>query len=75
MGVEGAAGLDLAAFGTCLKASATRDHIEKDMEEGRRVGLRGTPTILFNGRRYDLGFGLGADELARTIDELLAGAP
>ena len=41
------------------------------MAEGQRIGLQGTPTLMFNGRRYDMGFGASVDELAQTVELLL----
>ena len=69
-------GLILEDFKQCLSDPQTVQEIEEDMKEGRRIGLQGTPTLLFNGRRYDLSFGGTSDDLAQTVDRLLsASAP
>jgi protein-disulfide isomerase len=74
---EAAQGLDLdmEAFQACRKHPKTAQRIQADIAEGDRAGIRGTPALFFNGRRYDLTFGGGPDDLARTVDRLLAGLP
>lgn len=37
--------LDLPRFRACLEAPATRERLAADLAEGRRVGVRGTPTF------------------------------
>jgi protein-disulfide isomerase len=44
------AGLDLAAFDGCLGSGKHRAAIEKDIEEGARAGVTGTPAFFINGR-------------------------
>jgi protein-disulfide isomerase len=64
-------GLDMAVFKACLEDPKTAQAVDKDITEGKLIGLMGTPTLLFNGRRYDLSFGATADDLSQTIDRLL----
>ncbi|MBL8188557.1 MAG: thioredoxin domain-containing protein [Acidobacteria bacterium] len=45
-----AAGLDAAGFESCLASSRVQTAIQKDVEEGIRLGLTGTPAFLVNGR-------------------------
>ena len=42
--------LDLAKFTAALDAPSPPAIISRDMEEGSRIGIRGTPTFLINGR-------------------------
>ena len=42
-------GLDLAAFSDCLDSDKYRDKVRADMAEGRKLGVRGTPSF-FLGR-------------------------
>jgi protein-disulfide isomerase len=42
-------GLDRGAFDTCLDGGEKTKLVEKDLEEGRRYGVRGTPTFFING--------------------------
>lgn len=44
------AGLDEAKFGSCLQSPAARDYVAADYARARKLGLRGTPSFLVNGR-------------------------
>ena len=44
------AGLDMGSYATCLRAPATRARVERDLADGRRYGVTGTPTFFINGR-------------------------
>ena len=43
-------GLDMARLETEMNSKEIRDLIKADMENGRQVGLRGTPTLFINGK-------------------------
>lgn len=63
-------GLDLPAFEQCLASGKYRAAVQKDVEEGQRLGVTGTPSFFINGRQLT-----GAQPLeafARAIDEELA---
>ena len=65
-------GLEPVAFETCLGSGKFDAAIKKDIEEGQRVGVAGTPAFFINGRLFT-----GAQPLeafARVIDEELARA-
>ena len=65
-------GLEPVAFETCLGSGRHQEAIKKDIEEGQRVGVGGTPAFFINGRLLS-----GAQPLeafARVIDEELARA-
>ncbi|MBM4370562.1 MAG: thioredoxin domain-containing protein, partial [Deltaproteobacteria bacterium] len=62
-------GLDLDAFRAALDGDRYRERLEADMDEGRRAGVRGTPTFFINGRRYDAP-GRAADDIRKVIDTL-----
>jgi protein-disulfide isomerase len=65
-------GLNGAAFETCLSGAKYQAAIKKDIEEGQRLGVTGTPAFFINGRLFT-----GAQPLevfARVIDEELARA-
>lgn len=46
-------GLDKDAFESCLKSERASAQIQKDLDEGNRVGVAGTPTVYVNGRKFD----------------------
>jgi len=44
------AGLDVPAFERYLSSGKHKTTVEKDVEEGARAGVTGTPTFFINGR-------------------------
>ncbi len=42
--------LDVEAFTNCLNAGNAHQRVQADAEEGRRLGVSGTPSFLINGR-------------------------
>jgi len=65
-------GLDVAAFEQCLNSGKYRAAVQQDIEEGKRVGVTGTPAFFINGRLI-----AGAQPLnvfTRVIDDELARA-
>ena len=64
------AGLDLARFKACVADGKQQAAVQKDVEEGKRLDVTGTPTFFINGRPL-----VGAQPLeafARMIDDELA---
>ncbi len=47
--------------------------ISKAMAMGNKAGLRGTPTVYINGRKYEPGAGYTPAAFSKTIDKLMAG--
>lgn len=47
-------GLDMGAYDTAVAASATRERIEADFNDGQYLGISGTPTFLLNGEEIEL---------------------
>jgi protein-disulfide isomerase len=45
------AGLDGAAFESCLNAPRTRDRLTAEVAEGKNSGVNATPTLFINGKR------------------------
>jgi protein-disulfide isomerase len=64
------AGLDLAAFDGCLASGKHRAAIEKDIEEGTRAGVTGTPSFFINGRM--LSGAQPLEKFVQLIEEELA---
>jgi protein-disulfide isomerase len=44
--------LDETAFNTCLDSGAQADAVKKDLEEGKKLGLSGTPSFFVNGHFF-----------------------
>jgi protein-disulfide isomerase len=62
--------LEMGAFDVCLSARTYGSAVQKDIDEGTRVGVTGTPTFFINGRVIS-----GAQPLesfTRIVDEELA---
>lgn len=65
-------GLDIPAFQRCVSSAKFDTAVQKDIEEGRRVGVTGTPAFFINGRLI-----VGAqplDNFVRVIDDELGRA-
>src|SRR5262245_18759547 len=65
-------GLDLARFDQCVASGKHADMVQRDIDEGTRLGLRGTPVFFINSELL-----MGAQPLenfARVIDRELARA-
>lgn len=45
-------GLDPVRFRTDLDSTATQAAIQRDMNDGLRAGVQGTPTVFVNGKKY-----------------------
>lgn len=63
-------GLDLPAFETCVASGKFVRAVQNDIDEGKRIGVTGTPAFVINGRLIS-----GAQPLeafARVIDDELA---
>jgi protein-disulfide isomerase len=63
-------GLDVTAFESCLDSGKYQAAVKKDIEEGNRAGVTGTPAFFINGRMIS-----GAQPLesfVRVIDDELA---
>jgi protein-disulfide isomerase len=45
--------LDMARFNNDLNSLANRELIQKDIQEGNKVGVNGTPALFLNGKRVE----------------------
>jgi protein-disulfide isomerase len=67
----GQVGLDVTKFDGCLAAGVHKATVQRDLDEGNRLGITGTPAFFINGRTLT-----GAQPLeafTRLIDQELAG--
>jgi protein-disulfide isomerase len=56
--------LDATLLRTCMKGDATEAAIQRDLEAGRKLNIRGTPTFVIDGRTYP---GRVPPEVIRTL--------
>ena len=62
---------DLAKFESCMQSGIVASRIDSGIALARRLGMRGTPTVLVNGWRFELP--PSEQQLREVIDDLLAG--
>ena len=62
--------LDDKQFGSCLSSEKYKADIEKDLQEGKKAGVTGTPGFFING--VFLNGAQGQDAFARIIDDELS---
>jgi len=63
-----AVGLDLARYDACMGSAKYAGRIQASYDEGVRVGISATPTLLVGGRLYQ--GRLDSDAIARLVDSL-----
>jgi protein-disulfide isomerase len=63
--------LDRSRFDSALDSGKFAESVQRDLEEGMRLGINGTPTIFVNGRRVSA---KGYDELKATVEQALKAA-
>ncbi|MFT7578637.1 MAG: protein-disulfide isomerase [Myxococcota bacterium] len=64
-------GLDEAKFSTCLSSDAHKAKVTADMAEARAAGVRGTPTLFINGRKFNSPSGYNVQAFTSVIDKYL----
>jgi protein-disulfide isomerase len=65
-------GLDAAKFETCLSSETHKAAVQKDLDEGKKLGVTSTPAFFINGR--PLSGAQSLEAFSRVIDEELARA-
>ncbi len=63
-----ATGLDLARYDACMKSAKYAGRIQASYDEGMRVGVSATPTLLVGDRLYQGRF--DSDAIGRLVDSL-----
>lgn len=58
--------LDMERFNQDMKSRAVQSIIDRDVQNGNRIGVRGTPTVFINGKR------LGVRNLSGFIEAIEA---
>lgn len=65
-------GLDRAGFDTCLDSGKYAESVKKDIRDGTRAGVSGTPAMFINGRF--ISGSVPYEDVAKVINEQLAAA-
>lgn len=63
--------LDQSRFDSALDSGKFAESVQRDLEDGMRLGINGTPAIFVNGRRVSA---KGYDELKASVDQALKAA-
>ena len=45
-------GMDMPKFVAALDSAAVKGQVDRDVKEGDRIGVQGTPTVFVNGKKY-----------------------
>ena len=61
-------GLDRTRFDSALDSGKFTESVQADVDEGIKLGLKGTPSLFINGRRANV---KSYDELKAMVDDLL----
>ena len=67
----GDAGLDMAAFDACASSDGPAKVVAADLEEARAAGVKGTPTVFVNGRRFSPSTGYNDRSFMRLFNGIL----
>lgn len=72
-GYAQAVGLDAAKFEECVASNRHQAKIDADMTEARAAGVRGTPSIYINGRKFTPPDGFTVNSFSNVIDKYILG--
>jgi protein-disulfide isomerase/rhodanese-related sulfurtransferase/uncharacterized membrane protein len=64
-------GLDTNKFDACLASGDTKARVEADLDDGRAVGVKGTPTFFVGTHMF---FGMNFDQVLQSLNQQLAAA-
>ena len=64
-------GLDVRAFSRCMDSGTHEDQINQEMNEGRAINVRGTPSIFINGRPFESPAGYTFPAMREAIDRYI----
>ena len=60
-----------AKFKKCLESGAKKAQVEAEMAEGRKSGVRGTPSVYINGRKFTSPSGYNVNAFKSVIDKYI----
>ena len=64
----GELGLDRARFDAALDSGKFTEMVQRDVDDGMKLGLKGTPSLFINGRRVTA---ISYEELKTSVDAAL----
>jgi protein-disulfide isomerase len=62
---------DIDAFKKCVDSGETKAQVDADMAEARKAGVRGTPTLYINGRKFTSPSGYNLAAFTGVIDKYI----
>ncbi len=62
-------GLDMEKWRVDKERKSLKDLVSRDMREGSKAGVRGTPSVFINGRRYQPTGGFTVEGFKAAIDK------
>jgi len=69
LAIAGKTGLDMKRFTADLDSAETKKTVARDVEDGDKAGVEGTPSVYINGQKYN--GSLELDAIRKVIDEEL----
>jgi protein-disulfide isomerase len=69
LGLAHTVGLDKQRFEADLNSAETKAAVARDVQDGERAGVEGTPSVFIDGRKYNGDLDLAA--MRKVIDEEL----
>jgi len=67
LAIAGKTGLDMKRFTADLDSAETKKTVARDVEDGDKAGVEGTPSVYINGQKYN--GSLELDAIRKVIDE------
>ena len=64
-------GLDVGRYDECMQSAKFAGRIQASVDEGKKLGVNGTPTFLIGGRLYPWSSALGSDSIRVLVRALL----
>ena len=65
-------GVEVGAWNSCMASAKYAGRIQASANEGTALGVKSTPSLLIGGRIYTQ---VGADQIVKLVDSLIAAAP
>lgn len=66
--------LDMNAFNSCFEKDAHQDEINAELQQGKNIGIQGTPSVLVNGQLLTPGQVPSYEDIANAVNSALSSA-